>query len=258
MMDLALRAIAEPRRRDILLLVLDAESSSGEIASHFDVTGPAISQHLKVLVDAGLVMVRRQGTRRMYRARPEGLVGLRQFLEQFWGERLQVLAEEAEAEQRRLDMANTGESEGIELEVRIAARPETVFSFFTDPVMMVRWMGIDATLDPRPGGVYRVSINGRDIANGRYIEVVPHARVVFSGGWEAEDNPVPSGSSTVEISLAEEGDGTVLTLRHSGLPEEQRGGHREGWDHFLVRLVTVAEGGDPGPDPWAGPEDSGS
>ena len=155
-------------------------------------------------------------------------------------------------------MANSGEGEGVELEVHIAARPETVFSFFTDPAKMVRWMGIDATLEPQPGGVYRVSINGRDIANGRYVEVVPHARVVFSWGWEAEGNPVPPGSSTVEISLVEDIDGTILTLSHLGLPEEQQQGHREGWDHFLVRLVTVAEGGDPGPDPWAAPEDSGS
>ena len=77
MIDAALRAIAEPRRREILALVRDAERSSGEIAAHFDVTGPAVSQHLAVLLDAGLVAVRRRGTRRLYRARPEGLAELR-------------------------------------------------------------------------------------------------------------------------------------------------------------------------------------
>jgi DNA-binding transcriptional ArsR family regulator len=105
-MDLVLQAIAEPRRREILRLVRDAELSSGEIAAHFDVTRPAISQHLQVLVAAGLVSMRRQATRRLYRARPEGLAELRSFLDEFWDDRLQLLKEAAEAEQRRLDERN--------------------------------------------------------------------------------------------------------------------------------------------------------
>ncbi len=72
-MEAALRAIAEPRRRRILRLVRDAEMSAGEIASHFDVTRSAVSQHLRVLKDAGLLAERRNGTRRIYRIRPEGL-----------------------------------------------------------------------------------------------------------------------------------------------------------------------------------------
>ena len=75
--------------------------TSGTIASHFDVTGPAISQHLRVLHRAGLVTERRVGTRRIYRARPEGLAPLRAFLEEFWDERLETLKAEAEAEERR-------------------------------------------------------------------------------------------------------------------------------------------------------------
>jgi DNA-binding transcriptional ArsR family regulator len=105
-MDLVLKAIAEPRRREILRLVRDAELSSGEIAAHFDVTRPAISQHLQVLVAAGLVSMRRQATRRLYRARPEGLAELRSLLVEFWDDRLQLLKEAAEAEQRRLDERN--------------------------------------------------------------------------------------------------------------------------------------------------------
>ena len=96
-----MRAIVEPRRRDILRLIQEVELPAGGIASHFDVTRPAISQHLKVLTTAGLVSVRTQGTRRLYRARPEGLAELRSFLEEFWGDRLQALAEAAEAEERR-------------------------------------------------------------------------------------------------------------------------------------------------------------
>ena len=84
-MEAALKAIAEPRRREILRLVWDAELSAGEIASHFEVTRPAISQHLRVLKEAGLVDERRDGTRRIYRARPDGLEGLREFLAGFLG-----------------------------------------------------------------------------------------------------------------------------------------------------------------------------
>ena len=72
-MDAALKAMAEPNRRRILGLVRDGELSAGEIASHFDVTRPAISQHLTVLKEAGLVSERRNGTRRLYQVRPEGL-----------------------------------------------------------------------------------------------------------------------------------------------------------------------------------------
>ena len=99
-MDAAVRALAEPRRREILALVSGAELSAGAIASHFDVTRPAISQHLGVLKDAGLVVERREGTRRMYRARPEGLEELRSFLEGFWEQRLRRLKKAAETAER--------------------------------------------------------------------------------------------------------------------------------------------------------------
>ena len=100
-METALKAIAEPRRRQILTLVRDEELSAGEIASHFDVTRPAVSQHLTVLKEAGLVDERRNGTKRLYRARPEGLAEVKSFLEEFWGERLEALKREAEREERR-------------------------------------------------------------------------------------------------------------------------------------------------------------
>lgn len=98
--DRAARAIAEPRRRAILRLVWPRERAAGEIAAKFDVTRPAISQHLSVLRDAGLVTERRVGARRLYRARPDGLRGLRAYLAGFWDDRLARLAAAAEAESR--------------------------------------------------------------------------------------------------------------------------------------------------------------
>ncbi len=100
-MEAALKAIAEPNRRTILRLVSNDELSAGEIASHFELTRPAVSQHLSVLKEAGLVSERRNGTRRLYRARPEGLVDLRTFLDEFWGVRLEALKREAEREERK-------------------------------------------------------------------------------------------------------------------------------------------------------------
>jgi len=99
-MEAALKAIAEPTRRQILVLVRGGEKSAGEIASHFDVTRPAVSQHLTVLKDAGLVSERRDGTRRFYRARPEGLDDLRKFIEEFWDEKLAKLKQTAEEKEK--------------------------------------------------------------------------------------------------------------------------------------------------------------
>src|SRR5437588_2030093 len=100
-MEAALRAIAEPRRRRILELVGDRELSAGEIASHFEVTRPAISQHLGVLKEAGLVDERRNGTKRLYQARPQGLAELKAFFDELWDDRLAALKQEAEREERR-------------------------------------------------------------------------------------------------------------------------------------------------------------
>ena len=96
-----MKAIAAPRRRQILRLVRDEELSAGEIASHFDVTRPAVSQDLTLLKEAGLVDERRNGTRRLYRARPEGLADLKAFLEEFWDTKRAALKREAEREERK-------------------------------------------------------------------------------------------------------------------------------------------------------------
>ena len=97
-MDEALRALAEPRRRAILRLVAHSELAAGEIAGHFEVTRTAVSQHLTVLKNAGLLTERKVATRRLYRARPEGLTGLRQFLDQMWASSLEVARDLVEAD----------------------------------------------------------------------------------------------------------------------------------------------------------------
>lgn len=100
--DAAIRAIGEPRRRDILRLVWDAERSSGDIASHFDITGPAVSQHLRVLREAGLVNERREGTRHIFSANRETLRELGEYLSWMWDDGLADLKVAAENEARKV------------------------------------------------------------------------------------------------------------------------------------------------------------
>jgi uncharacterized protein YndB with AHSA1/START domain len=138
-------------------------------------------------------------------------------------------------------------------EIRIEAPPEEVFPFFTDPDKMIVWKAVEATLDPSPGGIFRINVTGHDVARGEYVEIDPPRRVVFTFGWEAEGSPEPPGSTTVEVTLVPDGEGTLLRLVHSGVPEEMRERSTGGWDHYLRRLVVAAEGGEPGPDPWASP-----
>lgn len=128
----------------------------------------------------------------------------------------------------------------IEREITVAARPETVFAYFIDPERIVRWMGTTAELDPRPGGVFRIDYNGKDVARGTFVEVDAPRRVVFTWGWEAAGDPTPPGGSTVEVTLTPDGESTRVHLRHVGLATDALDGHAEGWDYFLPTLATVA------------------
>ncbi|MEH7081670.1 metalloregulator ArsR/SmtB family transcription factor [Neobacillus drentensis] len=103
MIEKVLHALAEPRRRDILYLVRDGELTSSAIASHFDISAPAISQHLKVLEQSGLVVVRRDGTKRYYGIRRDGFSELKQYIDRFWDDSLLRLKEAAEEEERRIN-----------------------------------------------------------------------------------------------------------------------------------------------------------
>lgn len=137
----------------------------------------------------------------------------------------------------------------VNSEIWIDAAPEAIFPFLTDPQKIVRWKGVDATLEASPGGVYRVNVTGVKHAVGEYLEVDAPNRVVFTWGWEG-DEQLPPGSSTVTIELISDGDGTIVRLTHSGLPEGADAAQLQGWEQFLPRLAIVAGGGDPGPDPW--------
>ena len=101
MIETVLQALVEPHRREILEYLRAGELSSGQVSAHFTLTRPAVSQHLKVLTEAGLITMRREGTKRIYRARPQGLAELRKFIETFWDDSLQELKRQAEAEEKK-------------------------------------------------------------------------------------------------------------------------------------------------------------
>jgi uncharacterized protein YndB with AHSA1/START domain len=139
----------------------------------------------------------------------------------------------------------------LEVSLHIAAPPETVFPYFTDPARYVQWMGHTAILEPMPGGSYRICMRGGVEAAGRFVEIDPPRRVVFTWGWTHEQS-VPPGSTKVVVTFEEEDGGTKVVLRHHDLPsDEQFEHHRKGWELYLDRLATRTEGRDPGPDPNA-------
>jgi uncharacterized protein YndB with AHSA1/START domain len=129
--------------------------------------------------------------------------------------------------------------------VWIEATPDQVFPFFTDPSRLTQWLGHAADVDPVPGGRFAVDINHR-LVRGRYLEVIPPHRVVFSWG-DAGSPTLPPGASRVEIDLQAAGQRTLVTLRHHGLSGEQRADHALGWPVVLQRLTTVPELGAPDP-----------
>jgi uncharacterized protein YndB with AHSA1/START domain len=130
----------------------------------------------------------------------------------------------------------------VEQTVRISARPETVWRYWTDPQRMCDWWGASAELEPRAGGVYRVEMEGGPVMLGEYLELVPYERLVFSFGWEPTDGApaIAPGASRVEVTLIDDAGDTILTLRHTGIPDAFAELHASGWSHVLPLLVTAA------------------
>lgn len=144
-------------------------------------------------------------------------------------------------------------SEPVVKEVYIDAAPARVYAFLTQPEKMARWIGTEIEIDPRPGGIFRVSPNRADVIRGEYIVVEPFSRISFTWGFEGEGQGVPAGSTTVEITLQPQDNGTLVRLVHRGLSGDSRANHSRGWDHYLSRIKIAAEGGPVVPDPLADP-----
>ncbi|MCA9528339.1 MAG: SRPBCC domain-containing protein [Myxococcales bacterium] len=131
----------------------------------------------------------------------------------------------------------------LERRLPIEAPPAIVFEFFTDPAKLVSWIGVEASLEPRPGGVFEFVMYDGKTCRGRYVEVERPRRLVFTWGWTDGTFGLTPGSSVVEVNLDADGDGTLLHMIHRGLVSEPSvEAHGLGWDIHFARLVDVARG----------------
>jgi len=132
--------------------------------------------------------------------------------------------------------------------IEIDARPETVFEFLITEDGMTAWMGTRARLEPVPGGMFAVDIAGYR-ARGSFLEVDPPRRVTVTWGF-VESPELPPGTSTVSFELTPLGDGTLLEVIHTDLPDSEVPGHADGWANFLPRLRLAASGRSVPTDTW--------
>ena len=146
-------------------------------------------------------------------------------------------------------MSGDADVDTVVVERVVKAPAETVFT--SSPT---RSSGCDGRAStPRSahaGGAFRVNVRGDGFASGRVLELDPPRRIVFSWGWEMDGNPMPPGSTLVEVDLLPDPAGTLVRLTHRNLPPGTAELHDAGWNHYLDRLTTAAAGGDAGPDPW--------
>lgn len=139
----------------------------------------------------------------------------------------------------------------VRVDRHVKAPASAVYAHLTDSALWARWQGVDADIQAVPGGHFRMTLANGQVAEGRFVDLVPDRRVVFTWGWDGHPT-VPPGSSTVEIELIPDADGTLVRLTHRGLPPDDVPVHEIGWNHYLPRLVAVVEGTDPGPEPGPG------
>src|ERR671913_1367570 len=141
-----------------------------------------------------------------------------------------------------------GDSTELVVERRVAASPATVFSFFADRDRWLQWQGVEADIDPRPGGLFRMNVRGDGFASGRFLEIEPDRRIVLTWGWEMPGNPVAPGSSTVEINLIPDG-ATRSSASSTATCLTKRSKFTGRAGSTISRLASRAAGEDPGPDP---------
>jgi len=237
--------LAEPNRRRLLELLSAGEQPVSRLAGQFGVTRSAISQHLGVLANAGLVEARQDGRFRYYRLNPDGMAALREALDVFWTQELEQLAA------ARPPKGGSGMT--AEKSVLVPLSPDETFALLTEPERLRRWQAITARVELRAGGEYRWTIVPGHTAAGTITEIEPGKRIVYTWGWEGTED-LPPGASTVTITLEPAEGGTNVRLVHSGLTAEQAASHLEGWNHYAARLAVAAERGDAGADDWAGGE----
>ena len=200
--------LAEPNRRRLLQLLGPGEQTVTQLAGRFTVSRSAISQHLGVLADVGLVTSRRAGRFQYYRLDAGGMAALHAELESFWTRELDQLVRDAgaisDAPQR--EALEEGGSMAFEKSVLVPLTADETFALITEPDRLRRWQVITARVDLRAGGDFRWTVIPGNSAAGTFTEVDPGRRVVFTWGWEGSAE-LPPGASTVTITLEPEARG---------------------------------------------------
>jgi uncharacterized protein YndB with AHSA1/START domain len=136
----------------------------------------------------------------------------------------------------------------IVVERRVNVPPEQVWPYLTDGALWRRWQGAYVTIEPRRGGAFTMRTGDGREAAGRVIDVQAGKRLAFTWGWTDQPDTLPPGSTTVQIELLPDGDGTLIRLTHRDLPSAAAPLHEAGWQHYVGRLAVAARGSDPGPD----------
>jgi uncharacterized protein YndB with AHSA1/START domain len=236
-LDAILGALRAPARREILGLIWDQERAAGEIAATFSLTPATISEHLRVLRQAGLVEMTRVGTSRRYRARPEALAGLHGMLEgpSKW--------QTADAiPERRL--AQTSTRRVVVAAVDVPTDRETTFAAFTDPVLYTRWLGAPVFIEE---GRFRATMEWGTEVRGRYELVVPPELIVMSWDFDDDNVPLPGRPLTGYLRLFDAADGTRVEVHQLVDDPDQAEFMDAAWGAVLGRLKEgVVAAVDPG------------
>jgi uncharacterized protein YndB with AHSA1/START domain len=134
------------------------------------------------------------------------------------------------------------DDEAVTIDIRAPVDPATAWTFWVEPDRLTSWMGRSAEVDARPGGAIRVDYGNAIVMSGTFVELDAPARLTFTWGWEDPAEAVRPGGSLVEVAFLPDADGTLMRLRHRGLPNDaERASHLEGWEHFRPRLIEALE-----------------
>ena len=245
-----LEALAVGSRRAIYEMLLTRPRSVTDIASHLPISRPAVSQHLKVLTDAGLARATSVGSRRVYSADPSGMAELREWVDQMWDTAMGGFVDFAKQQKEvAMGQSETDRLEPVIKKVLVPGEPGVVFELFT--ARTGEWWplsshsvggddAVDVRIEPRLGGrVYEVTGDGGEHEWGRVTGWEPAARVAFT--WYPGMSS--SQATHVEITFRHSGEDTELTLVHDGWAargidgEEMRQSYDSGWDLVLSRLA---------------------
>ncbi|HYX84284.1 MAG TPA: metalloregulator ArsR/SmtB family transcription factor [Gaiellales bacterium] len=251
-----LDALGDPTRRAILERLQVGPRAVGELARDLPVSRPAVSQHLKVLKDAGLVRDEAVGTRRLYQVDPAGLASLRSYLESFWDRALDDFRVAAEHDRKERTMSTETAIEPILRTVTVRCPVERAFELYTEGI--ARWWPLEthsvaaggagtavkAVIEPRAGGrMYEVMADRTEAPWGVVDVWEPPHRLVIA--WKV--NPAAAAPTEIEVRFTPERDGTRVEVEHRGWERlgiekgrEARSEYHEGWGFVLGRYAEAA------------------